>query len=113
MSLTVRDAEDSWLAGKRRWDKYLSEFDARWNAPKVMEDVVLFINQVPPEVMAALPPDVRNRLSKLRKGVSGNAPEYKTQSQAQNPAQAAALQMGAAGSQGYEPQPDYGSPGES
>lgn len=57
------------MAGKREWEEFITQFELQWNAPAILEDVMMGLAQVPPEIMANLPPDTQKRISELIGGM--------------------------------------------
>ena len=63
--MNIRDAQDSFEAGRRRWEKYIAEAEMRWNAPVMMEEMIISLRELPPEVLSKLPLDTQRRLQKM------------------------------------------------
>jgi hypothetical protein len=68
MALTIRDAENSWLEAKKKWDSFLGEFQVQWEAPEVMNGLAQALTRIPPEVLERLPADTQKRLKAMRGG---------------------------------------------
>ena len=80
--MNIRDAQDSFEMGKRRWEEYISAKELEWNAPVIMEDLIMGLASLPEEVLSQLPGDTQNRMRNLLGGSNGNfkRPIQKTQS---------------------------------
>jgi hypothetical protein len=68
--MDIRDAQDSWMAGKRRWEEFIAEFDLRWSAPLILENLVMGLTQIPPEIMNNLPLETQQRIKQLIGGTN-------------------------------------------
>ena len=49
MSLTVEDAESSYLKGKAEFDEWKDQFEMRWYMPRVIDYLGTMVNTMPIE----------------------------------------------------------------
>lgn len=66
--MNIRDAQDSFEAGRRRWEGFIADVEMRWNTPLMLEEMIIQLRELPPEVKARLPEDTRRRLEKMLGG---------------------------------------------
>lgn len=57
MTLTIADAEDSYLDGVTSFEEWRQEFEAKWFQPLGLSLLGGMMASLPPEVLANLPPD--------------------------------------------------------
>lgn len=71
MPLSIDRAESAFLAGHTHWENFLEKFQAQWLRPLAERQLGMMVRNLPPKVMAQLPPEDLKQLQQMIGGSNG------------------------------------------